>query len=89
MKKIIKFFDFWLGDFSWYRNFTLRKGDVWYKLGQDNTSFWVREDIHFELKLKVVEIMERDYPNLDLSNEEEVKKVAQDIVYQFYGNEVG
>ena len=83
--KILSLFDFWLSDFTWYRNLTERQGDVWFKLENGNTSFWVREDKHFELKLKVVEMMSEDYPNLDLKNQKEVERVARDIVYRLYG----
>lgn len=83
--RIISFFDFWLSDFKWYRNLTERKGDVWFKLENGNTSFWVREDQHFELKLKVVEMLEKDYPNLDLKDQKEVERAARNIVYELYG----
>ena len=85
---VLKFFDFWFSDFSWYRLLTKRVNDEWYFMTNEvNTCFWVRDDKNFNIKLDIVKLIDKHYPNLDRDNEAEVLEAAKDIVEKYYGKE--
>jgi len=51
---VLKFFDFWLSDFSWYRKLTKGKYE-WYRASSLMEIWWIRDDEHLFEKLKTIE----------------------------------
>lgn len=91
MNLVVKVFDFWLGDFKWYRNLTEGTKTEWLCRSQKtfyggNTSNWERHPKGTYFMINVVKQIVQDNPNMQTLNQNQQREIVQKYLNEHYGS---